>query len=88
MGRPAGASRLADPPGLPAHADRAIALVRDADRMGFRLPTAIAMVDLLLGGRPEMKLLIMDQVFPIEPFQPESSSGKIDLPADERGPNP
>ena len=56
--------------------------------MGYRNPGATAMINLLLGGRPEMKLLIMDQVFPMEPFQPESSSGKNDLPADAQGPNP
>src|SRR5262245_47349322 len=39
--------------------------------MGFRLSDATAMVDRLLGGRPEMKDLIMDQAFPAVTFPPD-----------------
>jgi hypothetical protein len=41
-GCPAGPGRPAEPQGLTAHADRAIAELTAADRMGFRYPTSWA----------------------------------------------
>jgi hypothetical protein len=86
MGRPAGPGRSADPPGLPEHAERAVAGLRESDRLGYRLPGATAMVDQLLGGRPEIKLLIMDQLFPVDPFRPEPGSDDDEPTSDPRGP--
>lgn len=83
-GRPAGDDRPAEPPGLRQHAERAIAEVREADRMGVGDPTYTAMVDGLLGGRPELQPLLMDQRFPADPFQPEVEEG----PAINESPEP
>ena len=88
VGRPAGPGRLADPPSLPVHSDRAIALVREAARMGYRSPGATAMVNLLLGGPPEMKDLIMDQVFPVDPFRPDSGPKDNEPAFDPQGTKP
>jgi hypothetical protein len=63
------AGRPAEPPGLTVHADRAIAELTAADRMGFRYPTITARVDEMLGRRPQIHLLLLDQRFPIDPFQ-------------------
>jgi serine/threonine protein kinase len=70
LGRPAGPGRPAEAPGFPARADRAVADVLEANRMGYRIPNVVVMIDQVLGGRPELQLLLMDQVFPAEPFQP------------------
>ena len=56
--------------------------------MGYRVPIATAMVDLLLGGRPEMKLLIMDQVFPENPIQPGTVADDDEFDADAPGTKP
>jgi tetratricopeptide (TPR) repeat protein len=87
-GRPVGDGRPAEPPGLRTHCERAIDEAREADRMGFRRPAATAMVDQILGGRPEMKLLLMDQFFPADPFPPDRGSDEEDWPPDARRPNP
>ncbi len=87
-GRPAGDGRPAEPPGLVRHAEVAIAELWQADRMGEggRIQTAI--VDRLLGGRPELQLLLMDQDFPIDPFRPEPGSDDDPPDSDSRGPKP
>ena len=46
------------------------------------------MVNLLLGGRPELQPLLMDQVFPIDPFRPEPGSDDDEPASDARGPKP
>jgi tetratricopeptide (TPR) repeat protein len=68
-GRPARPGRPAEPPGLTAHADGAIAELTAADRMGFRYPTITARVDDMLGHRPQIHLMLLDQLFPDDPFQ-------------------
>jgi hypothetical protein len=68
-GRPAGPGRPAEPPGLSEHAECAIAELTIADRMGFRYPTITTRVDELLGRRPEIHSLLMDQLFPFDPFE-------------------
>jgi hypothetical protein len=68
-GRPAGPSRPGEPPGLREHAERAIAELTTADRMGFRYPTITARVDEILGHRPEIRIMLLDQLFPVDPFQ-------------------
>jgi hypothetical protein len=70
LGRPAGPGRSAEPPGLRQHADRAVAEMLEADRMGFRNPSVTAIIAQLVPGRPEIQLLLMDQLFPADPFQP------------------
>jgi hypothetical protein len=37
--------------------------------MGFRYPTITARVDELLGRRPDIHSLLMDQLFPVDPFR-------------------
>jgi serine/threonine-protein kinase len=69
-GRPAADGRPAEPPGLSEHAERAIAELTAADRMGFRYPSVTVIVHEVLGRRPEIQLLLMDQLFPTDPFQP------------------
>ena len=73
LGRPAGSGRMSQPPGLTAHADRAVAEILEADRLGFRNPTATAMTVQLLPGRTELRLLLMDQRFPADPFMSDPS---------------
>jgi hypothetical protein len=68
-GRPAGRGRPAEPPGVTAHADGAIAELTAADRKGFRYPTITARVDEMLGRRPQIHLMLLDQLFPADPFQ-------------------
>jgi serine/threonine-protein kinase len=68
-GRPASDGRAAEPPGLKEHAERAIAELTVADRMGFRYPTITARVDEILGRRSEIHLMLLDQLFPVDPFQ-------------------
>jgi tetratricopeptide (TPR) repeat protein len=82
LGRPAGPGlsiagllmealiHLAEPPGLRQHADRAVAEMLEADRMGFRSPSLTAIIAQLVPGRPEIRLLLMDQLFPADPFEP------------------
>ena len=70
-GRPSAADRAAQPPGLSQHAELAIAEILEADRMGFGDTYVTAMLDRLLGGRPELRLVIMDELFPANPFRHE-----------------
>jgi hypothetical protein len=37
--------------------------------MGFRYPTITARVDEILGRQSEIHSLLMDQLFPLDPFQ-------------------
>jgi hypothetical protein len=37
--------------------------------MGFRYPTITARVDEILGRRPEIHLMLLDLLFPVDPFQ-------------------
>ena len=88
VGRPAAPNRPPDPPGLLAHADRASAEVQEGDRLGYRHPGVTAIVNQLLGGRPELQLLLMDQLFPADPFRPEPGSDDDPPDSDSRGPKP
>ena len=88
LGRPERPGRPAEPPGLKEHADRAIAEAREADRLGFRNPQAMAMLNELIGRPPAMQLLLMDQLFPADPFEPEPGSDDDEPPSDARGPKP
>ncbi len=74
LGRPDGPGRPAEPPGLKEHADRAIAESWEAARRGYRNPQAFAMLNEVLGRPPAMQLLLMDQVFPEDPFQPAAEA--------------
>jgi tetratricopeptide (TPR) repeat protein len=74
MGRPEGPGRPAEPPGLRTHSDQAVADVLEADRRGCRLPVASAMVASLLPDRPELRLLLLDQAFPDDPFMPDPTA--------------
>jgi serine/threonine-protein kinase len=85
VGRPAGPGRPADPPGLPAHADRAIALVRESNGLGYRNPAVMAMINQVLGGRPELQPVLMDQLFPVHPFAPEPGSEDEEPASDAPG---
>ncbi|MGP0068559.1 MAG: hypothetical protein ACLQGP_33790 [Isosphaeraceae bacterium] len=76
-GRPAGDDRPAEPPELRQHAERAIAEVWEADRMGYQLSNHTVMVNQLLGGRPELQLLLMDQLFPEDPFRPATEAQHV-----------
>ena len=88
-GRPATDDRPAETPGLRHHAElRRVDEVWQAYRMGYQAPTVVAIVDGLLGGRPEVKLLIMDQVFPADPFRPEPGSKDDDPASDPQGTKP
>jgi serine/threonine-protein kinase len=87
-GRPAGPGRPAEPPGLRARADRAVADILESDRMGYRRPDVLAMVVRLLPDRPELRHLLMDQVFPNDPFRPDSGSDDDKPASDARGPRP
>jgi hypothetical protein len=73
-GRPAADGRAAECPRLPEHAERAIAELTAADRMGFRYPWITALVNEILDHRSEIQLLLMNQVFPANPFQPVDAS--------------
>jgi hypothetical protein len=85
VGRPAGPGRPVEQPGLQQHAERAIAEVREADRLGFRRPTITALINEILGGRSELQLLRMDQLFPADPFEPEPGSEDDESAPDPRG---
>ena len=88
LGRPKGPGHPAEPPGLKEHADRAIAEAREADRLGYRSPQTMAMLNQLIGRPPAMQLLLMDQLFPFDPFQPEPVSEDDEPVSDARGPKP
>jgi hypothetical protein len=75
-GRPAGPGRPAEPPGLTERAERAIAELTTADRMGFCYPTITARVIELLGRRPEIPSSLMDQLFPVDPFRTADTDGE------------
>jgi tetratricopeptide (TPR) repeat protein len=75
-GRPAGPGRPAEPPGLSEHAERAIAELTAADGMGFRYPTITARVDEILGHRPGIHALLVDQLFPVDPFRTANTDGE------------
>ena len=85
LGRPKGPGRPAEPPGLKEHADRAIAEAREADRLGYRNPQAMAMLNQLIGRPPAMRLLLMDQIFPADPFRPEPGSDDDEPDSEARG---
>jgi hypothetical protein len=70
------AGRPAEPPGLERHADRAIAELTIADRMGFRYPTITERVDAILGHRPGIRSLLMEQLFPDDPFGAAGAGGE------------
>ena len=76
VGRPAGPGRPDEHPGLQQHAERAIAEVREAVRLGFRRPMLTAMVDQILGGRSELQLLLMDQLLPRRPIPARIGPGR------------
>ncbi len=85
-GRPAGPSRPAEPPGLRANADRAVTDMLEADRRGFRRPDLSVMAVSLLPDRPELRNLLMDQLFPADPFRPEPGSDDDEPASNPRGP--
>ena len=88
FGRPAGPGRPAQPPGLREHADGAVADMLEADRRKYRDPVAMAMVASLLPDRRELRLLLMDQVFPEDPFQPKPGADDDEPDSDARGTKP
>ena len=88
LGRPDAPGRPAEPPGLKEHADRAIAEAREAARLGFLNPQAMAMLNELIGRPPAMQPLLMDQLFPADPFRPEPGSDDDEPASDARGPKP
>ena len=88
LGRPKGPGRPAEPPGLKEHADRAIAEAQEADRLGYRNPGVMALLNQLIGGPPAMQLVLMDQLFPFDPFQPEPGSEDDEPDYDARGTRP
>ena len=49
--------------------------VREADRLGYRHPGVTAIVNQLLGGRPELQLLLMDQRLPRRPVPARTGLG-------------
>jgi hypothetical protein len=51
------------------YAKRAMSELKTADQMGFRYPTITARVEELLDRRPEIHALLLDQLFPVDPFQ-------------------
>ena len=85
LGRPKAPGRPAEPPGLTEHADRAIAEAREANRLGYRSPQTMAMLNQLIGRPPAMRLLLMDQLFPANPFRPEPGSDDDEPVSDARG---
>ncbi len=84
MGRPGGPDRGAQPPGLRADVEFAVAEILESDRLGFRNPVATAMIAQILPKRPELRLLIMDQLFPEDPFQPDPRADNDDPAAAAR----
>jgi tetratricopeptide (TPR) repeat protein len=70
-GRRAAPGRLAEPPGRPEHAARALALLRQAaDRGYIKLPATAALFGPIMGPLPEYQRLMTDLPFPADPFQP------------------
>ncbi len=88
VGRPGAADRPAELPGLRKRFDGAIADAVEADRLGFRDPVSMTVLSQLIGHPPSMRLLIMDQTFPIEPFQLEPDAEDHGLAADLRAEKP
>ena len=74
LGRPNAPGRPAEAPGLKEHADRAVAEAREASRLGFRNLRAVAMLNEVLGRPVAMQPMMMDQLFPVNPFEPEPGS--------------
>jgi tetratricopeptide (TPR) repeat protein len=87
-GRQLAADRPAESAGLRHHAERASSEILEAHRMGYQVPAVTAIVDGLLGGRPELRLLLMDQVFPEDPFQPEPGAHDDEPDSETRGTKP
>jgi hypothetical protein len=85
LGRPETSGRRAEPPGKKEHIDRAIKQAQEAYRLGFRNVQGMAMLNELIGRPPAMQLMLMDQVFPAEPFRPEPGSEDDEPAADPRG---
>jgi serine/threonine protein kinase len=71
LGRPNAPGRPAEPPGRKEHIDRAISEARQAYRLGFRNLRAMFLLYELIGRPAAMQLLMMDQVFPANPFPAE-----------------
>ena len=87
-GRPLAADRPAESAGLRHHAERAISEILEADRMGSHDASVTAIVNGLLGGRPELKNLLLDKLFPSDAFRAEQDSENADRPSDLRGNKP
>ena len=88
LGRPPAPGRPAQPPGLKEHAERAVAEAWEACRFGFRNPQAMAMLNECIGRPPAMQMLLMDQLFPADPFRPEPGSDDDAPDYDARGTRP
>ncbi len=81
LGRPNAPGRPAEAPGLKEHADRAVAEAREASRLGFRNLRAVAMLNEVLGRPVAMQPMMMDQLFPVDPFEPEPGSDDDGAPS-------
>ncbi len=88
LGRPDAPSRPGEPPGLKDHVDRAIAEAREANRLGFRNYQVMTMFNEIIGRPAAMQVLLMDQRFPVDPFEPEPGSNDDGLLSDLRGITP